>query len=92
MERTGELEVHPSDAAARSIADGDRVKVFNARGELHLRARVGYTVGQGVVAAGLDWAGFDGGKHNVNVLTSDRLTDMGGGATFYSALVQVEKA
>jgi molybdopterin guanine dinucleotide-containing S/N-oxide reductase-like protein len=92
MERTGELELHPADAAARNIADGDRVKVFNGRGELHLRARVGYTVGEGVVAAGLDWAGLDGGQHNINVLTSDRLTDMGGGATFYSALVQVEKA
>ena len=29
--------------------------------------------------------------HNVNVLTSDRLTDMGGGPTFYSCLVQVER-
>jgi anaerobic selenocysteine-containing dehydrogenase len=92
MERTGELELHPTDAVARGISDGDRVKVFNGRGELLLRARVGYTVGEGVVAAGLDWAGLDGGEHNVNVLTSDRLTDMGGGATFYSALVQVEKA
>ena len=92
MERTGDLHLHPTDAGVRKISDGDRVKVFNARGELLLRARVGYTVGEGVVAAGLDWAGLDGGTHNVNVLTSDRPTDMGGGATFYSALVQVEKA
>jgi hypothetical protein len=29
---------------------------------------------------------------NINVLTSARLTDLGGGATFYSTLVEVERA
>ena len=46
----------------------------------------------GVVAAYLDWARSSPGGNNINALTSDRLSDMGGGATFYSVLVEVEKA
>lgn len=45
----------------------------------------------GVVAARLDWAKLHPGGTNVNALTSERLTDIGGGATFYSVLVEVEK-
>jgi len=46
----------------------------------------------GVVAARLDWAKLHPGGANVNALTSERLTDIGGGATFYSSLVDVAKA
>ena len=46
----------------------------------------------GVVAARLDWAKLHPDGANVNALTSERLTDIGGGATFYSTLVEVEKA
>jgi len=46
----------------------------------------------GVVSAYLDWARLSPGGKNINALTSDRLTDMGSGATFYSALVEVERA
>jgi hypothetical protein len=45
-----------------------------------------------VVAAYLDWARLSPGGRNINVLTSDRLSDMDGGATFYSVLVEAEKA
>jgi anaerobic selenocysteine-containing dehydrogenase len=96
MERRGELQMNQTDAERRGIADGDAVRVFNARGELRLRAHVNGSVGPGVVAAHLDWArGSAGGgaeARNINALTSDRLGDMGGGATFYSVLVEVEKA
>jgi anaerobic selenocysteine-containing dehydrogenase len=102
----GRLEIHPADARARSIADGDAVEVFNARGSLRLRARIGDAVPQGVVSARLDWnklspqraktarrgprtLGAANGGTNVNVLTSETLTDIGGGATFYSTLVEV---
>ena len=75
-----------------ALQRGDQLRVYNDRGELRLRARVDDSVPPGVVAAYLDWArGAPGGK-NINALTSDRLTDMGKGATFYSALVEVEKA
>jgi anaerobic selenocysteine-containing dehydrogenase len=93
MERRteGVLEMHPQDAAARGIASGDEVEIFNQRGRILLRASVNGHVGAGVVAARLDWNKLTGGA-NVNVLTSERLTDIGGGATFYSTLVEVRKA
>ena len=69
-----------------------RVRVFNQRGEVRLRARVNGAVAPGVVSARLWWAKLSEGGVNINVLTSDRLTDLGGGATFYSALVEVERA
>ena len=46
----------------------------------------------GVVGARLGWAKLSEGGFNINVLTSARLTDLGGGATFYSTLVEVERA
>jgi anaerobic selenocysteine-containing dehydrogenase len=91
MERRFELQMNAVDASARGITDGDALRVHNDRGELHLRARVDDSVPAGVVSAYLDWARSSPGGKNVNVLTSDRLTDIGRGATFYSALVEVEK-
>jgi molybdopterin guanine dinucleotide-containing S/N-oxide reductase-like protein len=85
-----ELEMHPTDAAARGVHEGDRVRVFNARGETVLQARVDGSVAPGVVAARLDWARFSPGGANINVLTSEKLTDMGNAATFYSVCVEVE--
>ena len=92
LERRFELQMNQADADARGIADGDELRVYNGRGELRLRARVDGTVPPGVVAAYLDWARSSPGGKNINALTSDRLSDMGGGATFYSVLVEVEKA
>jgi len=91
-ERRHELQMNAVDAPARGIAEGDTLRVYNGRGELRLRARVDDSVPPGVVASYLDWARSAPGGKNINVLTSDRLTDMGHGATFYSALVEVEKA
>jgi anaerobic selenocysteine-containing dehydrogenase len=86
------LEIARADAAIRGIADGDRVRVFNDRGEVFLRARVDGAVQAGVVGARLGWAKLSDRGLNINVLTSARLTDLGGGATFYSTLVEVERA
>jgi anaerobic selenocysteine-containing dehydrogenase len=93
MERrtAGVLEMHETDARPRGVADGDRVAIFNARGRITLTARVGSMVGAGVVSARLDWQKLAADGKNVNALTSQRLTDIGGGATFYSTLVEVEK-
>jgi molybdopterin guanine dinucleotide-containing S/N-oxide reductase-like protein len=85
------LEMHPADAEARGIADGDAVRIWNDRGELQLMALVNGSVPAGVVAARMDWAKLHPGGGNVNALTSERLTDIGAGATFYSTLVQVAK-
>jgi anaerobic selenocysteine-containing dehydrogenase len=89
--RIGALEMHVTDAATRGIQDGDPVEVYNARGRLELTARVDGTVPRGVVAARLSWNKLSAGGHNVNLLTSQRLTDFGGGPTFYSTLVDVKK-
>lgn len=86
------LEIHPRDAAERGIADGDLVRVWNDRGQCRLHAKVVDSVLPGVVAStGLWWPRYvpDGG---VNRLTPSRLADMGGGATFFSNLVEIERA
>jgi anaerobic selenocysteine-containing dehydrogenase len=92
MERQHELEINAVDARQRGIVDGDPVRVFNMRGEIFLRARITDALRDGVVGARLGWAKLAKGGTNINVLTSARLTDLGGGATFYSTLVQVERA
>jgi anaerobic selenocysteine-containing dehydrogenase len=85
------LEMHPADAEARAILDGDAVRVFNDRGSLELTALLNASLPAGVVAAKMDWAKLHPGGINMNVLTSERLTDIGAGATFYSTLVEVQK-
>ncbi len=84
------IEMHASDAGARGIHNGDRVRAFNPRGGIILHANVNGSVPPGVVAARLDWARFGPGTRNINVLTSEKLTDMGNAATFYSVCVEVE--
>ncbi len=90
MEEAGLLEIGAADAGARKIVDGDTVRVFNRRGEIRLRARVDGAVQAGVVSARLHWAKLSPGNRNINVLTSEKLTDLGNSATFYSVLVEVE--
>jgi molybdopterin guanine dinucleotide-containing S/N-oxide reductase-like protein len=90
MEESGLLELAPADAAARGIHDGDRVRAFNERGDLVLLARVNGSVQAGTVASHLQWAKLSAGGKNINALTSEKLTDLGNSATFYSVLVEVE--
>ena len=91
MEEPGLLEICQMDARARGIRDGDRVRVFNQRGDIQLKARVDGKVQPGVVSARLNWAKMTPGFQSINALTSEKLTDMGNSATFYSVLVEVEK-
>src|SRR5262245_5997132 len=86
------LELHPDDAAARKIADGDQVRVFNGRGSLTLRARVNGKPRRGVVVApSVWWKKFARDGRNANDVTSQRIADLGGAATFYDCLVEVER-
>jgi anaerobic selenocysteine-containing dehydrogenase len=93
MERktAGILEMHSDDATARGLNSGDAVAVWNGRGRIELTARVGGSIAAGVVAARLDWHKLSQHGANVNTLTSETLTDIGGGATFYSTLVEVAR-
>jgi anaerobic selenocysteine-containing dehydrogenase len=86
MRQTSTVFLHEQDARRRGISTGDRVQMFNDRGSCILTADVNGTVREGVV-----WAPSVRWGRNVNSLTSDRLTDIGGGPTFYSCLVEVAK-
>jgi len=87
------LELHPDDAAARGIADGQLVRVFNDRGEHRCKASVGGRARPGVVhGLGVWWRKFGVDGKNVNQLTSQRLTDIGRAPTFYDCLVEVAPA
>ncbi len=88
----GVVEMHPEDAGRRGIATGDRVVVFNGRGRVELQALVNLQVAPGVVAARLGWNKLAADRGGLNRLTSETLTDIGGGATFYSTLVEVRRA
>ncbi|HTI51659.1 MAG TPA: molybdopterin dinucleotide binding domain-containing protein, partial [Planctomycetaceae bacterium] len=89
--REPEVQLHLDDAERRSIRSGDRVRVFNNRGAFEATALVGETVRPGVaVAPGIWWNKYASDRANVNATTSSRLTDLGGGATFFDNLVEVE--
>jgi anaerobic selenocysteine-containing dehydrogenase len=92
MENPSLLEIHPDDAKPRHIQDGQAVRVFNDRGEIRLTAKITDAVQPRVLGARLDWAKSSAQGVNINSLTSERLTDIGRGATFYSVLVNVEPA
>ncbi len=83
------LEIHADDAQARAIADGARVKIFNDRGMFAAQAVVTDRVRPGVVAAPSVWWGKLTDGTNANQTTSQALTDIGRGATFYDNLVDV---
>lgn len=87
------LELHPDDATARGIADGEAVRVFNAQGEVRCRARVSSAMRPGVVLLpkGL-WAHNTESGTTANALAPDTLSDLGGGACFNDARVEVSKA
>jgi anaerobic selenocysteine-containing dehydrogenase len=86
------LYLHTADAATRGISTGDSVRVWNNRGSLLCRANVNGAVRPGVVRVpSVSAPKHTPGRIGINVLTSQRLTDQGGGPTFFSCLVQVEK-
>jgi anaerobic selenocysteine-containing dehydrogenase len=88
-----QLEISETDASVRGIQHGQFVKVFNDRGSFIARAVVGDSVRPGVVVApSIWWNKHSPGRNNCNATTPTRLTDLGGGATFFDNLVQVELA
>jgi len=95
VRREGEARVtiHPQDALPRGIAEGRMVRVFNDRGSFLARARVSDAARRGVVVGlSIWWAKMCPGGRNANAVTSQELTDMGGGATFFDVLVDVVPA
>ena len=87
------VELHPDDAAARGVTDGQMVRVFNDRGSYLCKAAVGQRARPGVVnGLGVWWRKLGAAGTNVNELTSQRLTDIGRAPTFYDCLVEVAPA
>lgn len=91
MAKEATLYMNEKDAEASGIQDGEQVRVWNSRGECMLTAAVGEHVLPGVVVSQGLWADKAGTKQLVNSLTPDRLSDMGGGAVFFSGRVNVSK-
>ena len=92
FEREPHLDMHPLDAQARGIRDGELVRLYNDRGEYTLRARVNGKPRRGVVVApSVWWKKHAPDGRNANNVTSQRTADLGGGATFYDCRVQVER-
>ena len=91
-QKTPTVMLAVADAAARGIGDGDPVRVESARGAARFTAQVTDATRPGVVVVeGVWWHRFHPGGRSVNVLTDDRVTDMGGGPAFHSNLVEVSR-
>jgi anaerobic selenocysteine-containing dehydrogenase len=90
VERPHTLDIHPSDASARGLSDGDEAVAWNDRGSIRLRVRLDHGIRPGVVHV------LEGRCHaadpDVNLLTGEGVTDMNNGATFYECLVEVVRA
>jgi anaerobic selenocysteine-containing dehydrogenase len=84
------LRLSPAETTARGLADGGRVVAWNELGEATFALRVTPGLPDGIaVAEGVWWLAHAPGARNVNALTAQRLTDSGGGSTFYDNLIDV---
>ncbi len=92
IDKPAAVELHPDDARARGLQDGDAVRVFNSYGETHCLARVNADLRPGValLPKGL-WSRHTLNGSTANALAPDTLADLGGGACFNDARVEVER-
>ncbi|MED1468548.1 molybdopterin-dependent oxidoreductase [Bacillus salipaludis] len=91
LEKEPRLHMNVRDAVKEGIEDGAQVRIWNHRGECVLKVSIGENVLPGVLVTQGLWADAPETKQLVNSLTPDRIADMGGGATFFSGRVNVEK-
>jgi anaerobic selenocysteine-containing dehydrogenase len=86
------LDMNPEDAEARSVHDGDAIRVWNTLGEMRLHARLSPLVKRGIVSMPKGvWRRNTANGYTSNALVPDTLSDVGGGACFNDARVEVEK-
>jgi anaerobic selenocysteine-containing dehydrogenase len=84
--------VHPDDAGGAAVRSGDEVELFNELGAVRMLAHVTEETRPGtVVAEGIWWPSHGRGGRGINTLTSNRLTDLGGGSTFHDNRVGLRK-
>jgi anaerobic selenocysteine-containing dehydrogenase len=82
--------LHPREAARRGLADGDRVRLFNERGAVGLVLRVRDEIGPGIVLVPGQRPDGETLEGTINLLCSDRFTDLGEGATYQSTFLDIE--
>lgn len=82
--------MHPDDAAERGVAEADDIRVFNALGEVRCKVTLGSWIRRGTVSLpkGI-WRKHTANGFTGTALVPDTLTDIGGGACFNDARVQV---
>jgi anaerobic selenocysteine-containing dehydrogenase len=86
------LEMNPEDAHARGIEEGDPIRVWNGLGEMRINARISPLIKPGIVAVPKGvWRRNTKNGYTSNAMVPDSLADLGGGACFNDARVQVEK-
>jgi anaerobic selenocysteine-containing dehydrogenase len=86
------LSLHPADAAERGIAEGDEVRIYNSLGEVRCRARISDRLRDGV--CGLPkgaWRQSSRNGRTSTALCPQDINEVGGGACFNDARVQVER-
>ncbi|MGE5272110.1 MAG: molybdopterin-containing oxidoreductase family protein [Thiohalocapsa sp.] len=81
--------LHPEEAAKRGLPDGARVRLFNERGEVGLVLRVSDEVLPGVALVPGQRPDGETLAGTVNLLVSDRYTDLGDGATYQSTFLDI---
>ena len=87
------VALHPDDAEARDLADGDEVEIGNERGSFRATLVIGPTARRGVAATTKGhWPKLLAGGANVNAVTEERDSDIGGGAVFHDCSVWVRAA
>ena len=87
------LDINPDDAAARGIDEGDSLRMWNALGEVRIKAHLTHLLRPGTVAMPKGvWRRHTANGYTSNALSPDTLSDLGGGACFNDARVEVEKS
>jgi len=85
------LEISREDAEDKGISDGDLVRVYNSRGHCLMKAKISSRVRRGVVLSyGIPWPKIVG-DGTPNFTTSSTVSDIGGGSTYHTNYVELEK-
>ncbi|MBX3423190.1 MAG: molybdopterin-dependent oxidoreductase [Pirellulaceae bacterium] len=84
--------IHPDDALAANVQDGQTVRIVSQHGQIQRRLQVTTDARRGVaIAVGQWWPKLAPDRKSLNDLTSQRLTDLAGGSTFGNCVVRVER-
>ncbi|MGE5703927.1 MAG: molybdopterin-containing oxidoreductase family protein [Clostridia bacterium] len=90
QEQRPTLQVNPADAAAHGIEQDGWIEAYNERGSLRLWAKITNDVPPGLACAeGVWWTKHTPDGQSINVLTSERLTDMGWGSTLHDNRISI---